>query len=399
MSPSRLPTTPEVRRRRLTLVGAVLAVCLAGAVLGARAGGPPPDASDDGARDVAPPAREAEAPRETEPRAAAVEELDLKEQLGQLVVLRFAGNELPGYVEDILADGWAAGVILFADNLTSPDQAKALAADIQEAAGGDALIMTDQEGGPIRNLDWLGPSRAAPGQGDPAAVRAAHREAGAGLRDHGITVDLAPVADVPLVDGSFMAGRAFAADPQQAADRVAAAVEGLDESEVAATLKHFPGLGGATVNTDDAPATVDLSEDELTGAALEPFRAGIEAGAQLVMLGSARYPALDDERIAMLSPDVVDGLLRDELGFDGVAITDSLEADAVTDVADVDDAAVQVIEAGGDIALTTGRGSWIRVFRAYEARVEESPAFRERVRESAARVLELKRSLGLDAPG
>ncbi|HEV2820142.1 MAG TPA: glycoside hydrolase family 3 N-terminal domain-containing protein [Solirubrobacteraceae bacterium] len=325
--------------------------------------------------------------------------LSLKQQLGQLVVLRFAGTELPGYVKNILSDGWAAGAILFADNITGPDQAKALAADIQEAAGGDALVMTDQEGGTIRNLDWLGPQRSAPAQGSPAAVRAAHREAGAGLRDHGITVALAPVADVPVVGGSVMTGRAFSADPKQAAARVAAAVEGLGQSQVAATLKHFPGLGGATVNTDDGPATVDRSEEELTGSALEPFRAGIEAGARLVMLGSARYPALDDERIAMLSPAVVDGLLRDELGFDGVAITDSLEADAVTDVAEVDEAAVEMVEAGGDIALTTGRGSWIRVFRAFEARADASPAFRERVRESAARVLELKRSLGLDAPG
>ena len=384
----------------MSLLVAAVAACLTGAVLGVNAGGPSsapaPDAPQPRAGE---PAQPAQAPRESEAQDAAVDALGLKEQLGQLVVLRFAGTELPGYVEDILADGWAAGVILFADNLTGPQQTRALAADIQEAAGGDALIMTDQEGGAIRNLDWLGPRRSAPAQGDPAAVRAAHREAGAGLRDHGITVDLAPVADVPSVDGSIMAGRAFSADPQQAASRVAAAVEGLRESGVAATLKHFPGLGGATVNTDEAPATIDLSANRLTGAALEPFRAGIDAGAQLVMLGSARYPALDDERIAMLSPAVVDGLLRDELGFDGVAVTDSLEAAAVTDVAEVDDAAVQVIEAGGDVALTTGRGSWIRVFRAFEARADASPAFRERVRESAARVLELKRSLGFDAPG
>ena len=345
------------------------------------------------------PAQSTQAPREGDARRAVVDELPLKQQLGQLVVLRFAGTELPDYVENILSDGWAAGVILFADNLTGPDQARALAADIQQAAGGDALIMTDQEGGPIRNLDWLGPQRSAPAQGDPAAVRSAHRKVGAALRDHGITVALGPVADVPVVGGSVMAGRAFSADPQQAAARVAAAVKGLGDSKVAATLKHFPGLGGATVNTDDRPATVNRSQDELTGSALEPFRAGIGAGAQLVMLGSARYPALDDERIAMLSPAVVDGLLRDELGFDGVAITDSLEAEAVTDVAEVDEAAVQVVEAGGDIALTTGRGSWIRVFRAFQARAHASPAFRQRVRESAARVLELKRSLGLDAPG
>ena len=382
----------------MSLLAAVVAAGLTGALLGASSGGPSTGSEPPRPR-VAEPAQSTQEPPEAEPRSAVVDDLPLKEQLGQLVVLRFAGTELPGYVENILSDGWAAGAVLFADNLTGPDQARALAADIQEAAGGDALIMTDQEGGAIRNLDWLGPQRSAPAQGDPAAVRAAHREAGAGLREHGITVALAPVADVPLGGGSVMAGRAFSADPQQAAARVAAAVEGLGESGVAATLKHFPGLGGATVNTDDGPATVDRSEDELTGSALEPFRAGIEAGAQLVMLGSARYPALDDERIAMLSPAVVDALLRDELGFDGVAITDSLEAEAVTDVAEVDEAAVQVIEAGGDMALTTGRGSWIRVFRAFEARAAASPAFRERVRESAARVLELKRSLGLDVPG
>lgn len=378
----------------MSFLAAVIAACLAGAVLGASAGGPSTNESVSGDEaDPAPAPRAGEAPR------APVDELDLKQQLGQLVVLRFAGTELPDYVKDILSDGWAAGAILFSDNLTGPDQARALAADIQEAAGGDALVMTDQEGGAVRTLDWLGPQRSAPAQGDPAAVRAAHREAGAALRDHGITVALGPVADVPVVSGSVMAGRAFSADPQRAAARVAAAVEGLGQSDVAATLKHFPGLGGATVNTDDAPATVDRSEDQLTGSDLEPFRAGIEAGAQLVMLGSARYPALDGERIAMLSPAVVDGLLRDDLGFDGVAITDSLEAEAVTDVAEVDEAAVQVVEAGGDIALTTGRGSWIRVFRAFEARADASPAFRERVRESAARVLELKRSLGLGAPG
>nr|MDQ3090189.1 hypothetical protein [Actinomycetota bacterium] len=158
----RPPTTLEVRRRRLTLVAAVAAVCV---VLGAWAGGPGGKGPDETAREVASAPRAAQGEIEPEPRRAAVDELALKQQLGQLVVLRFAGTELPGYVEDILADGWAAGVILFADNLTSPDQAKALAADIQEAAGGDALIMTDQEGGPIRNLDWLGPQRAAPAQG------------------------------------------------------------------------------------------------------------------------------------------------------------------------------------------------------------------------------------------
>jgi len=342
-----------------------------------------------------PVAETGEASRPTSPREEAgarrapVDELSLDEQVGSLIVLRMAGTTVPGYVKRILGDGEAAGAILFADNLTGPGQAAALTASLQEAAGGDALIMIDQEGGTVRNLPWLGPARSAPDQGDPAAVRAASRAAGEALAEQGFDVVLAPVADVPSVPGSALGGRGFSTDPLAAGERVAAAVRGWQEGGVAATLKHFPGLGAATTNTDDGPATVPGGREEL--ADLVAFRAGLEADPGLVMLSSARYPDLDPGRLALTSPVVVD-LLRDELGFDGVVITDSLEARAVQEGLTVEEAAVATIEAGGDVALTTGRGSWIRVFRALGERARGDEDFRAQVRESAARVLELKRS-------
>lgn len=322
-------------------------------------------------------------------RSEPVDDLSLDEQVGSLVVLRFAGTTLPDYVERILGDGEAAGVILFADNLTGPGQARALTRSIQQAAGGDALIMVDQEGGPVRNLPWLGPAQAAPDQGDPAAVRATSRQAGRALAEQGFNVVLGPVADVPSVPGSALAGRGFSTDPRMAGERVAAAVRGWQEGGVVATLKHFPGLGAATTNTDDGPATVEGGREEL--ADLVAFRAGLKADPGLVMLSSARYPGLDPDMLALVSPVVV-SLLRDTLGFDGVLITDSLEARAVQARLTVEEAAVGSVEAGGDIALTTGRGSWIRVFRALGDRARRDEDFRARVRESAARVLELKRS-------
>lgn len=378
-------------RARLVAVGVLAAAVIVVVALALSFGGggrgperPAPPAAGETSR----PTPEGEG---TAARRAPVDDLSLDEQVGSLVVLRFAGTTLPGYVRRILRDGEAAGVILFADNLTGPGQARALTASIQEAAGGDALIMVDQEGGPVRNLPWLGPAQAAPDQGDAAAVRATSRQAGRALADQGFNVVLGPVADVPSVPGSALAGRGFSTDPRLAGERVAAAVRGWQEGGVTATLKHFPGLGAATTNTDDGPAVVEGGREEL--ADLVAFRAGLKADPGLVMLSSARYPGLDPDALALVSPVIV-GLLRDPLGFDGVVITDSLEARAVQARLTVEEAAVGSVKAGGDIALTTGRGSWVRVFRALGTRARRDEDFRSRVRESAARVLELKRSAG-----
>jgi beta-N-acetylhexosaminidase len=170
-------------------------------------------------------------------------------------------------------------------------------------------------------------------------------------------------------------------------------VRGWRAGGVAPTAKHFPGLGGATVNTDNGPATIDRTAEQIRDEDLAPFRAAIQAGVPLVMAGHARYPALDPGRIASQSPKVIDGLLRTQLGYKGVVITDSTEAKAVQAVTGVQEAAIRNIQAGVDIVLTTGRGSYIQVYRALLAEARRDPAFAARVRESAARVVALQRSL------
>jgi beta-N-acetylhexosaminidase len=212
------------------------------------------------------------------------------------------------------------------------------------------------------------------------------------MRATGVNVTLAPVADVPSVDGAALASRAFATDPATVASAVTDAIGGWHDGGVATTAKHFPGLGGATVNTDDGPATIARTRKELD-ADLEPFRAAIAAGTEFVMVGHATYPALDGLHIASQSPAIVDGLLRRRLGFKGVVMTDSLEAAAVTPTGDVARAALASAEAGVDVILTTGRGSYIHVYRALLARAERDPRFRARVRTSAARVLAAQSSL------
>jgi beta-N-acetylhexosaminidase len=369
----------QVRRRRSAL-GAVAAVALiAGLVIGSGGG--------DGAGRPAGDAK----PAPEEPPERAVERLTLEQQVGRMVILRFAGTEAPDYVRRALREGRAAGAILFRDNVTDPVQLRALTQSLRRGAPG-VLVCVDQEGGPIRTVPWAEPKRAAPAQQAFDAVREDSEAAGRELREAGINVTLGPVADIPSIDGSVMTNRAFTSDPAAASGAVAESVAGWHEAGVGTTVKHFPGLGGATVNTDEGSATIDRTHRQLTED-LAPFAFAVKQGTEFVMVSHAVYPALDRERIASQSPVVIDDLLRGELGFEGVVMTDSLEAAAVQAVADVEEAALASAEAGVDVILTTGRGSYNRVYRALLARARGNAAFRERVRVSAARVLAAQSSL------
>jgi beta-N-acetylhexosaminidase len=372
-----VPDRAAVRRRRAAVLAAAAGAFAGGAAVGA-GGGDPGAAS----RPVVAAPRSAPAA----PVQAEVDRLGLERQVGRLVVLRFQGTAPPRYVRRILRRGWAAGAILFRDNVASPAQLRRLTGHLRRAAHLPPLICVDQEGGEIRILPWAPPKAPAGGQAPGRDARAAGRA----LRAAGVNVSLAPVADVPAGSGSVMTGRAFSGYPDAAARAVAAAVRGWRAAGVAPTAKHFPGLGAATVNTDFGPASVPGHPTE---ADLAPFRAAIRAGVPLVMSSHATYPRLDPSRIASQSRRVLEGLLRRRLGFQGVIVTDSIEAAAVRAVASPETAAVRSIAAGNDVVLTTGRGSWIRTFRALLAQARRSPAFRTRVRTSAARVLALERAL------
>jgi beta-N-acetylhexosaminidase len=249
------------------------------------------------------------------------------------------------------------------------------------------IVCVDQEGGQIRIVSWAPPANAPAGQ-DP---RPDARSAGKALRGLGINVALAPVADVPSVPGSVMESRAFSRDPQRTADAVSQAIKGWRDAGVAPTLKHFPGHGGTTVNTDRASTTIGGNRP--TSNDLIPFKAAINAGVPLVMSSHAVYPALDSRHIASQSSAVLEDLLRSKLGFEGVVITDSIEAAAVRATGTTEQVAIRSIEAGNDVVLTTGQGSWNRVYRALLEKAKASKAFRTRVRDSAARVLALQNSL------
>lgn len=381
----RVPRDPTHRRRLATLAGACIVALAVGAGIGSRAG-------DDSA--TPPSQAAAEGGAESDPAAP----LSLRQQVGQLIMLRFDGGERPAYVSEALESGEAAGAILFADNIASDSQLRRLTRSLQQAASDAALVATDQEGGAIRNVAFAAPEPSPGTLGRPDLAERHARQAGRDLASLGINVNLAPVADVASIDGSVVAGRAYPGRAGQVADLVQAAIAGHDGGGVASTAKHFPGIGAATLNTDDTAVTIRRSRRALEQLELRPFQAAIEADVEMVMAGHALYPSLDRRRIASQSPGVLQDLLREELGFDGVVITDSMEAEAVLSRSSTPDASVASVRAGADLLLTTSTGSYFPVFRRVLREAKRDEGFRARVAESAARVLELKESMGLEPP-
>src|SRR5690606_26915416 len=254
------------------------------------------------------------------------------------------------------------------------------------------LLAVDQEGGQVRMLRGDAARETASaetlGAEGPQAVADAYTSIGEDLSARGLHVALSPVADVvdpELGDANEPVGgldRGFGTDPAQVADCVTAAVEALSEQGIGATLKHFPGLGRVEQNTDFSAEGI---EDTTTGPEdpfLESFRAGIDAGAQLVMMSSAIYPRIEPDVPAMFSAAAIQDLLRDGLGFEGLVVTDDIgAAQAVADVP-VAERATRLLEAGGDAVLTADpslTGELVDAIEEWAGRGEQQE---QRVRES-----------------
>lgn len=357
--------------------------------------------------------RDATGARGEDPAIPTAQELDLSsltpgQLAGQRLVVTFRDTRGPTpALLDRIARGEVAGVILFAGEAPTVAATRRLAARLQAAARRSPiplplLVMVDQEGGGgpgggARRIADAPPRRSAQRQarGGAATVRAAGLETGRALRRARVNVNLAPVADVGRPGAALVReGRIYGTTAGAAGRLSAAFVAGQRSSGVASTLKHFPGFGAARVNTDAAPATVRLSADVLRRVDEAAFRPGLRAGAGLVMLSNAVYPALDGARPAPFSRRIAVGELRDRLGFDGVSITDDLEATALARYGTPAQAALRAVTAGVDLALLGRRAaSGVAAHRALTAAIRDGRLSRRTAEEGARRVLALRARL------
>ncbi|WP_116709195.1 glycoside hydrolase family 3 N-terminal domain-containing protein [Actinomycetospora cinnamomea] len=411
MPGARAATSGAPSRVLVALAAAVLA--LAPAACGAEPAAPPPAPGPSGAPGArsAPTSPTAAAP--VDPAVACVDavlgRLDTRGRAAQLVMAGVPADGLTEGGRAALAQG-AGGVILTdaAGGEASATQVAATVREVQEAAEIPVIVAVDQEGGRVQDLAGDGFSRipAAATQGrDVAGLRADAQDWAREMAGAGVTLDLAPVADVvdpALGEDNEPVGaldRGFGTDPQRVGRAVAAFVEGMEAGGVATTLKHFPGLGRVRENTDFADAADDVTGVDDPG--LASFRAGIEAGAPVVMMSSAVYEKIDPDRRALFSRAVVTDLLRGRLGFTGVVTTDDVGAAAALADVPVGERAVRFVQAGGDQVLTVRPGDVSPMVAALAAEAADDPDFAGRLEESARRVLALKADrgvIGCEAP-
>ena len=325
--------------------------------------------------------------------------------LGRLM-LAFSGVTVPVWLADRLAADAAAGVTLFrGPNLRDPAQVRRLTAALQAAArrrpGGDGLpllIATDQEGGQLLALGNgftpFGSPMAIGATGDAGLAESVGRAIGRELRAVGVNVNYAPVLDVAGNPANPALGiRSFGDDPEAVGRLAAAWLRGLQSAGVAGTGKHFPGAGEAAEDTHLELAVVDRSRKRLDALELPPFRAAIAGGVRLVMSGHVASPALTGSRTlpATLSRRVMGDLLRDELGFDGVAITDALDMQALPQDATQAVDVVAAIAAGVDLLLATPNRRTLRRIESALRRAAEVDLFEgAAIRASSARIRSLR---------
>jgi beta-N-acetylhexosaminidase len=297
-----------------------------------------------------------------------------------------------------LQDYPVGGVIYFAKNLVTSDQVKTMIANTQSYSKLGLLIAVDEEGGVVNRLmSTLGTTHFDSMYNyRNDGTETAHDNAqtiGSDIAAYGFNTDFAPVADVWSNPSNTVIGyRAYSDDYEQAAELVAAAVSGFHDAGVACTLKHFPGHGDTAEDSHYSSAYVSKTKEELETQEWLPFQAGIDAGADLVMIGHLSVPALDSVP-ATISHTIVTDILREELGFDGVVITDSLEMSSVSNLYSSDELAVLAIEAGVDLLLEPS--SFRTAVNGVIAALDSGRLTEERINESVLRILTLKLKYGI----
>lgn len=326
--------------------------------------------------------------------------MTLKQKIGRLCMFGFDGPVPPSSLLGVLQEWGLGGVILMGSNLKSPLQILELTRALQERAADPPLFIgVDQEGGRVSRLKppftQFPPAARLGALGSEEIVRTVGGVIGKELRAVGINVDFAPVLDVHTnPDNPVIGDRAFAADPDLVARMGIAFSQGLQAEGVSATGKHFPGHGDTSTDSHLDLPVVHHPKDRLTRVELHPFRRAIEAGLSMLMSAHVLCPALDPGVPATLSPRILTELLRNEMGFEGIIVSDDLSMEAIAGRWSVEEAACRFIEAGGDLILMANNaGAQQSILHTLLNAVESNRLPEARLEASLGRVLKVKKRL------
>lgn len=300
-----------------------------------------------------------------------------------------------------LAEYPVGGIIYFAQNLEDEQQTEQMLADTrafaQEVAPAPLFLCVDEEGGTVSRVGGaegfsarnVGDMAVVGATGDAGEAEAVAQEIGGYLKPLGFNVDFAPVADIAESDQSTMVRRSFGADPQLVADMVAAQVKGFAEAGILCCVKHFPGIGSSSEDSHLGGIYSDKPYEEIVETELRPFQAAVDAGVKFVMVGHISMPGITGDDVpASLNPAIVQDILRDKMGYDGIAITDSLGMGAVTEAYSSGESAVAALKAGCDIPLMPA--DLDEAYSSVIVAVNSGELSEERIDESVRRILCVK---------
>ena len=331
-------------------------------------------------------------PRSTSPKPVARAQLAAKlgfSDAAETVMGTLVGPPSTRFLTRI-RNGKMGGVVLLRNGWLTHGTAAVVTAELQRAActrGEPLLIAVDQEGGMVRRLPWAPPTEAPAYMSSPSAARAQASGTASALKSVGIDVDFAPVVDTPSSPRNFLGSRAFSRSRSRNAQLARAFVTGLQAGGIAGTAKHFPGLGLAGGNTDHGRIVIGAAAWKLRQDLL-PFKSAIGAGVKLVMVSTALYPKLDPTaKPAAFSSAIIDGVLRKQLGFEGVTVTDSLTAPAADRIPHT---ATRAMLAGSDLLIFGAESASERGYATLVQDAASSPRLQVRLTQAAARIRALK---------
>lgn len=340
--------------------------------------------------------------------SAFMDTMSVEAKLGQLVMFGCVGAEdIETDFAELFSEYYIGNVILYGSNIdkTGSDggfgQCAALIRRIDETntSGVPRLYSTDVEGGSVMRFRWSPPTLSAAALGglnDENIAFEQFARIGGALRQVGINVDLAPVLDYsPTPSETFLGQRIISNDIETIINIGGAAIDGLRSAQCLSTAKHFPGHGGTDEDSHSVTPVIRKTLAELRAYDFAPFRAAVERGVDCVLVAHILYPALDPEDIASMSDEIITGILRNGMGFDGIVISDDFRMKGLSERYGIEDAAVRFINAGGDIILCGAVAEeQRRIMRSLMDGYESGALTIERIDESVFRVLMKKTSLG-----
>lgn len=336
---------------------------------------------------------------------AILQEMTLEEKIGQMIVAGFEGPRVDGHVESLIREHQIGGLILFERNIEDEKQLASLIADLKAANKDNRLplfIAVDEEGGRISRLPQGSPrfpsSKALGEQDDPDYSFTVGQEIGAALAAFGFNMNFAPVLDIfSNPQNEVIGDRSFGDNPEIVSELGIAVMRGLQSKNIVSVVKHFPGHGDTRTDSHIGLPVVGYDRERLDGFEFVPFKEAIDSGAEAIMTAHIMYPELDLGKPATMSRKILTGILRHDLGFRGLIITDDLEMGAITKNYALEEAALEAVLAGADILLVCHSSKHQeQVLSRLIAAVQNGELTVERIGESVARIIRLKQKYSMN---